>query len=88
MPNDELDVLLLEGTVPNQVALTRVLSVAYKVYIGARKGEDLIVTDGVAQTTTVYEADDLEIGDDINVIGDESGDSLAVPAVVMVSRGA
>lgn len=72
-PDDAVDVLVLEGRVEDQVALTRVLSVAYKVFVGSVKGEDQIVTDGVAQTTTVYEADDLSISDDIKVIGDESG---------------
>lgn len=71
--SDEADVLVLEGRVKNQVALIRVLSLAYKIYIGAVKGPQQVITDGVAQTTTVYEAQNLEIGEDIKVIGDESG---------------
>lgn len=72
-PSDEADIIVLEGKVKDQVALTRVLSLAYKIFIGAVKGPQRIITDGVAQTTTTYEAENLTIGDDIEVIGDESG---------------
>lgn len=72
-PDDEADILVLEGEVPNQIALSRVLSLAYKLYVGNVKGPDVTLTDGVAGTTRVFEGDDLAIGDDIDVIADEAG---------------
>lgn len=73
VPDDEVDVLVLEGEVPDQVALSRVLSLAYKVFVGSVKGPDVTLTDGVTNTTRVFEGDDLAIGDDIQVIADEAG---------------
>lgn len=73
VPDDEVDVLVLEGEVPDQVALSRVLSLAYKVFVGSVKGPDVTLTDGVTSTTRVFEGDDLAIGDDIQVIADEAG---------------
>jgi len=72
-PDDEADILVLEGEVPNQIALSRVLSLAYKLYVGNVKGPDVTLTDGVTGTTRVFEGDDLAIGDDIDVIADEAG---------------
>lgn len=71
--SDEADILVLEGKVKDQTALTRVLSIAYKILSRAVKGPERILTDGVAQTTTLYEAENLTIGEDIEVIGDKSG---------------
>lgn len=73
VPDDEADILVLEGEVPDQVALSRVLSLAYKLYVGNVKGPDVTLTDGVTNTTRVFEGDDLAIGDDIEVIADEAG---------------
>ena len=73
VPDDSVDVLVLEGEVRDQVALSRVLSLAYKVYVGNVKGEDVTLTDGVTGTTRVFEGGDLAIGDDIKVIADEAG---------------
>jgi pilus assembly protein CpaC len=73
VPDDSVDVLVLEGQVADQVALSRVLSLAYKVYVGNVKGEDVTLTDGVTGTTRVFEGGDLAIGDDIKVIADEAG---------------
>lgn len=73
VPDDAVDVLVLEGEVADQVALSRVLSLAYKVFVGSVKGPDVTLTDGVTNTTRVFEGDDLAIGDDIEVIADEAG---------------
>lgn len=73
VPDDSVDVLVLEGEVHDQVALSRVLSLAYKVYVGNVKGDDVTLTDGVTGTTRVFEGGDLAIGDDIKVIADEAG---------------
>lgn len=72
-PDDEVDILVLEGEVPDQITLVRVLSLAYKVYIGRRKGPSISVTDGVSQTTQVFEGDYLAISKDLEVIADEGG---------------
>ncbi len=72
-PDDEADILVLEGEVPDQIALSRVLSLAYKLYVGNVKGPDVTLTDGVTGTTRIFEGDDLAIGDDIDVIADEAG---------------
>ncbi len=73
VPDDEVDILVLEGEVHDQVALSRVLSLAYKVYVGNVKGEDVTLTDGVTGITRTFEGQDLAIGDDIKVIADEAG---------------
>lgn len=73
VPDDEVDVLILEGEVHDQVSLSRVLSIAYKVYVGNVKGDDVTLTDGVTGTTRVFEGGDLDIGDDIKIIADEAG---------------
>ena len=72
-PDDAADILILEGEVQDQVALSRVLSLAYKIYVGNVKGPDMTLTDGVLGTTRVFEGSDLPIGDDIKVIADEAG---------------
>ena len=73
VPDDEVDILVLEGEVEDQIALIRVLSLAYKVYVGRVKGPDVVLTDGVSQTTRVIEGDDLSILEDLEVIADEAG---------------
>jgi Flp pilus assembly secretin CpaC len=73
VPDDSADVLVLEGRVHDQVALSRVLSLAYKIYVGNVRGPDVTLTDGVSGTTRVFEGGDLAIGDDIKVIADEAG---------------
>jgi len=73
LADDSADILVLEGEVHDQVALTRVLSLAYKVYVGNVKGPAQSVTDGVSGTTRVFDGTDLAIGDDIKVIADEAG---------------
>jgi pilus assembly protein CpaC len=73
VPDDAADILVLEGEVRDQVSLSRVLSLAYKIYVGNVKGPDVALTDGVTGTTRVFEGSDLAIGDDIKVIADEAG---------------
>lgn len=73
LPDDEQDLLILEGTVPNQVALVRVLSVAYKVFYGARRNVNERVTDGITNQITEYEGDIRSLADDLEVIADEAG---------------
>jgi Flp pilus assembly secretin CpaC len=73
LPDDSVDILVLEGEVRDQVALSRVLSLAYKVFVGNMKGEDVSLTDGVTGITRVFEGGNLAIGDDIKVIADEAG---------------
>lgn len=73
MPDDTVDILVLEGEVEDQVTLSRILSLAYKVFVGSVQGPDVTLTDGVAGTTRVFEGGDLAIKDDIKVIADESG---------------
>lgn len=73
LPDDEQDLLILEGTVPDQVALVRVLSIAYKVFYGARRDVNERVTDGVTNQVTEYEGDIRSLADDLEVIADEAG---------------
>jgi len=73
VPDDEVDVLVLEGEVEDQIALIRVLSLAYKIYVGRVKGPDVVLTDGVSGKTQVIKGDDLSILEDIKVIADEAG---------------
>lgn len=73
LPDDEQDILILEGTVPDQVSLVRVLSVAYKVFYGARRDVDQRVTDGITQQITEYEGDIRTLAEDLDVIADEAG---------------
>jgi pilus assembly protein CpaC len=75
--DDEVDILVLEGTVLHQVALTRILSLAYKIYVGNVKGPDVSLTDGVTGTTRVFDGSNLAIGDDIKVIANEAGALLS-----------
>lgn len=73
LPDDEQDLLILEGTVPDQVSLVRVLSIAYKVFYGARKDVNERVTDGITNQITEYEGDIRSLADDLEVIADEAG---------------
>ncbi|MCA8979875.1 MAG: pilus assembly protein N-terminal domain-containing protein, partial [Planctomycetes bacterium] len=73
LPDDEQDLLILEGTVPDQVSLVRVLSIAYKVFYGARKDVNERVTDGITNQVTEYEGDIRSLADDLEVIADEAG---------------
>ncbi|MFT7667345.1 MAG: pilus assembly protein CpaC [Planctomycetota bacterium] len=72
-PNDSSDILVLEGEVHDQVILSRVLSLAYKIFVGNVEGPDVTLTDGVTGTTRVFDGTQLAIGDDIKVIADEAG---------------
>jgi len=73
VPDDTADILVLEGEVSDQVTLSRILSLSYKVFVGSVEGPDLTLTDGVTGTTRVFEGQDLDIGDDIKIIADEAG---------------
>ena len=73
IPDDEQDLLILEGTVPDQVSLVRVLSIAYKVYYGARQDVTQRVTDGITNQITDFEGDIRSLADDLEVIADEAG---------------
>jgi pilus assembly protein CpaC len=73
LPDDEQDILILEGSVPDQVSLVRVLSIAYKVFYGARKDVNERVTDGITNQITEYEGDIRSLADDLDVIADEAG---------------
>lgn len=72
-PDDSVDILVLEGEVTNQIALSRILSLAYKIYVGNVQGPDVTLTDGVSGTTRVFDGTNLTIGEDIQVIADEGG---------------
>jgi len=78
LPDDEQDLLILEGTVPDQVSLVRVLSIAYKVFYGARQGVNERVTDGITNQITEYEGDIRSLADDLEVIADEAGALVGV----------
>lgn len=70
VPNDDVDVFLLEGRVPNQVTLTRVLNVAARAVVDAVRDETLITESPLGRQSTFTRQTNAI---DISVIGDEAG---------------
>jgi pilus assembly protein CpaC len=87
IPDDSVDILVLEGEVSDQITLSRILSLAYKIYVGSVQGPDVTLTDGVSGTTRIFEGGDLSIGDDIRVIADEAGALFLGDANIQESQG-